>query len=127
MGVRKSTNIAMENKPMKHFAEIPQELLSSGYRKEMWRNTRKIIKELGKKFPVSSVHVLGSFTTKKRRPADVDFIVLLKIKETRRRSQWSVDLVLAPDNQYGEKMLKDAALWMKQKYGVKKSAMIKLV
>ena len=73
-----------------------------------------------------NVNVLGSFSTKKTRPADVDFIVLLKTPEQKKKTKWSVDLVIAPDNEYGKFVLKDADLWTKEKYGLKKSATIKL-
>jgi len=39
---------------------------------------------------------------------------------------WSVDFVVAPDGKHGEYILEDAEKWMKQKYGTKKSAVIKL-
>ena len=61
--------------------KIPKKLLRSKYRKEMWRNSHKIIKKLEEIIPISEAYVLGSFTTKKRRPADVDFIVLLNISK----------------------------------------------
>ena len=93
----------------------------------MWDNSRKILLKLEKALPISSAYLLGSFTTKKKRPADVDFILLLKIKDNDKKSKWSVDLVLAPENKYGDFVLKDAKKWMKQKYGAKKSAVIKLM
>lgn len=103
---------------------VPKRLLKSRYRREMWSNASRIIREIEKVIPVSSAYALGSFMTKKRRPADVDFIFLLKTKK-RRKSKWSADFVIAPDNKYGEFLLKDAKLWMKQKYG-RKSAVIRL-
>ena len=63
--------------------------------------------------PVSSAYLMGSFTTKKKRPADVDFMVLLKTKEKNSKSQWSVDLVISPDNDYGNSVINDASKWMK--------------
>lgn len=51
---------------------IPKKLLQSKYRKEMWKHAQNIIKKLRKDLPISSVYLLGSFTTKKKRPADVD-------------------------------------------------------
>jgi predicted nucleotidyltransferase len=105
--------------------KIPKELLNSKYRKEMWKNVSAILNKIEKKIPVASVHLLGSFTTKKTRPADVDFIVLVKTKADK-SAKWSTDLVIAPDNEYGEDVLEDAKKWMKQKYGTKKSAVIKL-
>jgi hypothetical protein len=105
--------------------KIPKRFLKSKFRKEMWCNSYKILKKIEKILPVSSVYVLGSFTSKKKRPADVDFIILLKTKESN-KSNWSADIAFVPDNKYGEKILKDASLWVKQKYGAKKFAIIKL-
>lgn len=106
--------------------DIPKTLLKTKYRKEMWANSQKILKKLEKVLPISSIHLRGSFTTKKKRPADVDFIILLNTKESRQKAKWSVDFVIAPENRYGNLVLKDAEDWMKQKYGAKKSAVIKL-
>lgn len=105
---------------------IPKKLLSSRYRKEMWKNASHIVKEIEKILPVASAHLLGSFTTKKKRPADVDVILLLKIKDRNANGDWSIDLVIAPDNKHGNFVVEDAKKWMKQKYGAKKSAFIQL-
>jgi predicted nucleotidyltransferase len=75
--------------------KIPKELLSSEYRIEMWKNSQKIIKKLEKVLPISSAYLLGSFTTEKKRPADVDFIILLQMKD-KSKFNWSVDFVVAP-------------------------------
>lgn len=106
--------------------KIPKQMLSSKYRKEMWKQSQKIIKLIEKVLPISSLYLLGSFTTNKKRPADVDFIVLLKTKEKNSKKVWSNDFVIAPDNNYGKIVLKDAAKWVKQKYGAKNSAFIKI-
>ncbi len=105
---------------------IPRGLTKSAYRKEIWKKSLYVVKKLEKTLPISSVHLLGSFTTRKKRPADVDFILLLKIKDKTPNSKWSVDLVLAPDNKHGNFILEDARKWMGQKYGSKKSAVIRL-
>jgi len=91
----------------------------------MWTGAQDILKALKKVLPVTSVHVLGSFTTKKARPADVDFIVFVKTKEKGQR-KWAVDLTVAPDNKYGHSVLKDTDRWVKEKYGLKKSTTVKL-
>ena len=106
--------------------ETPRSLLGSWYRKEMWKNATSILKKVEKVLPVSSAYVLGSFTTKKRRPADVDFILLVNIRDKNPKSKWSVDFVIAPDNNYGHYVLTDAKKWMKQKYGTKNSSVLKL-
>jgi len=104
---------------------IPKKLLKSKYRKEMWINARKIIKKLEKVLPIESAYLLGSFATNKKRPADVDFILLLNIKD-KKTSKWSIDLVINPNNKHGNIIVEDAKKWMKQKYGSKKSMFIKI-
>lgn len=84
------------------------------------------MEKIEKALPISSAYLLGSFTTAKKRPADVDFILLLKVRENTSEANWSVDLVIAPENKNGAAVLQDAKTWMKQKYGAKKSAVIKL-
>ena len=105
---------------------IPKKLLGTKYRKEMWTNAEHILKKVERIIPISSAYVLGSFTTKKRRPADVDFILLVNTQEKKPTSKWSIDFVISPDNAYGQMVLADARRWMKQKYGTKKSAVIKI-
>lgn len=91
----------------------------------MWKGAEDFLRKLEKIIPVSSVHVLGSFTTKKSRPADVDFIVFAKTKEKGNR-KWAVDLTVVPDNEYGRSVLKDSDKWVKEKYGLGKSTTIRI-
>ncbi len=92
----------------------------------MWRNIKLVMKKIENIVPVQSAHVLGSFTTKKTRPADVDFIFLIHTKEKNKKAKWSIDLTIAPDNKYGRFMLEDADKWVKEKYGLDKSVTVKL-
>ena len=85
----------------------------------------EIIKKLEKVLPIESAYLLGSFATNKKRPADVDFILLLNIKD-KKTSKWSIDLVINPNNKHGNIIVEDAKKWMKQKYGSKKSMFIKI-
>lgn len=73
-----------------------------------------------------AIYLRGSFATQKKRPADVDFIFLIKTKSARKRSKWSVDFVVCPDNAYGSIIVKDAGKWMWQKYGTKNVTFIRL-
>lgn len=106
--------------------DIPKELLDTKYRKELLKKLQKTIKKLEKVLPISSIYLLGSFTTAKRRPQDIDIIVLLKTKSKNKNEEWSIDFQLVPDNKYGGWMLSECKKWMKYKYGLKKSAVIKL-
>lgn len=63
---------------------------------------------------------------KKRRPADIDLILFVKVKEKNPKSKWLVDFPIVPDNKYGRMIFEDMKKWMKQKYGSKKSAVIRL-
>lgn len=92
----------------------------------MWKHAQDMLKKFEKIVPVKAAYVLGSFTTKKRRPADVDFILLVETKPKHPNAHWSVDFVISPANSCGKHVLEDAQKWMKQKYGTKKSALYKI-
>lgn len=96
----------------------PKELLNSPYRREMWKNVQEIVKKIKTVLPISEMHMTGSFTSKKKRPADVDFMVLLHTPVNKKK-KWSVDLVIVPDNKHGREILEDNKKWMKQRYGKK--------
>ena len=104
---------------------IPRSLLRSKYRRTLWKNTERIIAKLKKVLPMSEIYLLGSFSSTKRRPADVDFIILIKTK-IQKNANWSVDVVFAPDNPHGSFILADAKKWMRQKYGTRKSTVIRI-
>lgn len=108
------------------FHAVPKKLFTSGYRKEMWHNARQIVKKLDRAIPIKRAYVMGSFTTKKKRPGDVDFIILLKVPEKKKKSKWCVDLVIAPDNKYGEFVLRDEDSWVRSCYGLKRSTMVRI-
>lgn len=112
---------------IKAMSQIPKALLKTKYRREMWKQSQEIVKKLTEVLPITSVHVLGSFTTKKERPADVDFIVFCKTKEKKKSAKWSADITIAPDNDYGKFVLEDADKWVKEKYGLKKSTTIRII
>lgn len=105
---------------------LPKKLLNSPYRKALWKNAQGMLKKFERVVPVKSAYVLGSFTTKKRRPADVDFILLVQTKAKSPKAHWPVDFVIAPANKCGAQVLEDAKKWMKQKYGARKSAVIRI-
>lgn len=91
----------------------------------MWRDVKPVLERIERLLPINSAYLFGSFTSDKRRPADMDFMVLLKVAE-RIKARWSFDLVMAPDNQHGKFVLEDIEKWMKQKYGGKRFATVKL-
>ena len=107
---------------------IPKEFVKSKFRKEMWKNASDIIESLEKVLPVKSIHVVGSFATAKKRPADVDLAIVLKTgsKKGNKNKKWSVDMVIIPDNKYGRKVFKDARDWVFEKYGKKKASIVRL-
>lgn len=76
------------------------------------------MRKIEKVLPISEMHLMGSFNSRKKRPADVDFIVLLKTPHNQKKN-WSLDLVIAPDNKHGKELLEDNKKWVRQQYGVK--------
>ena len=107
--------------------KIPKKLLNSKYRSAMWENVQKIINKVENAVPISSAYMMGSFVTKKKRPSDIDFIVLLQTPEKKSKAKWSVDLVIAPDNEYGTLTLKETKKWMEEKFGSKNCEFVKLI
>jgi len=91
----------------------------------MWRNAEKMIQKISKHLSISEIELVGSFSTKKKRPADVDFTVLLKTPKNS-KEKWSVDMVIAPDNAHGRYISEDVHKWMSQKYGKKNYISFKL-
>lgn len=108
------------------FRRVPQKFFTSRYRKDMWENAKKIVKKVEGAIPVKRAYVMGSFSTRKKRPGDVDFIILLQVPEKDKKVKWCVDLVIAPDNKYGEYVLKDEDSWVKSRYGLKRSTMLRI-
>ena len=101
--------------------------LNSDYRINQWKHTQEIIKKLKQILPITSIRIVGSFTTKKETPGDIDCIIFIKTEEKSQNAKWAIDLTIAPDNDYGKKVLFETEEWVKQKYGIKKSPTIKLI
>jgi len=55
-----------------------EKYLNNKYRKFIWDKSKDLITKISTVIDIDTVTVLGSFTTKKERPADVDFIVMIK-------------------------------------------------
>ncbi len=106
--------------------EVPEEMLDSKERRQMWKKSREILEKLEKILPVSSVYLLGSFTTVKKDPADIDVVLVVKTDPDIFDEKWSLDIQLVPDNKYGKWMLGECNEWMEKKYGKDKCTLIKL-
>ena len=97
----------------------PKKLLRSKYRKDMWNGALPHLQKILRHLPVEEAYVVGSFSSKKRRPADIDFTVFFKTKNKNKKEKWSLDFVVAPNNEHGKFMFEDVRKWMLQKYGKK--------
>lgn len=83
----------------------------------MWRDANIIIKKLDKHLDFSEIWAIGSFVSKKKRPADIDFTIVTKLKH--KSSAWPIDIVIVPKNSNTKLCLEDIQKWMKQRYGHK--------
>lgn len=92
----------------------------------MWAQVVPNLKKMIKHLPVEEVYVMGSFSSKKKRPADIDFMVLFKTKDAQKNEKWSFDFVVAPNNKHGETVFEDVRKWMQQKYGKKNFEIMKI-
>lgn len=96
--------------------KIPKNLLSSKQRKEMWKDASKIIAKLDKKLKFCEIYAVGSFVSKKKRPADIDFTLVVKTK-SKENPCWPIDIVIVPKSDKTNFYLKDIEKWMKSRYG----------
>ena len=110
-----------------YMKNLPKKFLNSQYRINQWEHAEEILRKLRKILPVTSVHIVGSFTTGKKTPGDIDCIVFIKTEEKSKNNKWAMDLTIAPDNDYGKQVLLETEEWVERKYGIKKSPTIKLV
>lgn len=94
---------------------IPKKFLTSNYRKNLWKNAKNTLTKLEKVLPIEEAYVVGSFISDKRRPGDVDFFIILKVKD-RKKANWSFDTVVVPNNKHGAEMLEDAEKWTIERY-----------
>jgi hypothetical protein len=92
-----------------------EKFLNNEYRNLMWQKSKNLIEKISTVVDIEKVIVLGSFTTKKERPADVDFIVM--IKTTDKEDNWSTDVQFVPSTKFGDSTIIDAEKWMEEKYG----------
>ena len=92
-----------------------EKFLDNEYRKLIWDKSKQLINKISTVIDIDKVVVLGSFTTKKERPADVDFIVMIKTKDN--GEDWSTDIQFVPSTKFGEETIADAEKWMGEKYG----------
>jgi len=106
--------------------KIPKKLINTKYRQIIWKESKKILKKIKTILPVESAYLVGSFSANKRRPADVDFIILVKTKEKNKKIKWAIDFQIVPNNKYGESIVSDIEKWMKQKYGSSNFKIIKI-
>lgn len=92
----------------------------------MWRHARVYLEKLLKIIPAKEVWLYGSFTMKKTRPGDMDLVFIVKTKEKNKKAHWSIDLTVVPDNLHGRAELADVDKWVNEKYGRKKSMMVRI-
>lgn len=99
-----------------------EKLLNNEYRKLIWNKSKELINKISTVVDIEKVIVLGSFTTEKTRPADVDFIVIIKTKDN--QENWSTDIQFVPSTTFGDNTIEDAKKWMNEKYGDNKYQII---
>ena len=102
--------------------KTPKKLLTNKARRDMWKSVRPRLKNVCESLHASEVFVFGSFSSKKRRPADIDVAVVVKGVS----GAFPLDIVLIPEGRKGKVILDDMRKWMTQKYGAKKFSMLKI-
>ena len=106
--------------------KIPKELLSTKDRKELWMEGKGILRKVDKALGISEAYVIGSFASKKRRPADIDFAIAVKVKKRGKNNAWPIDFVIIPDGASMKSYVDDLKEWMGQKFGKRRIRVVKL-
>ena len=96
---------------------IPKKYLSTKDRKEMWKESKKIIEKIEKSCKFKEVYAVGSMISKKKKVNDIDFVVIAKVKSKESNSAFPVDLLILPENVDTKEYLEFFNKYMKKKYG----------
>ena len=96
---------------------LPKKFLSTKERKDMWLDVKKVIEKADKALDLSEIHVIGSYVSKKKKPQDIDFAIVTKVKSKKSNSSYPVDFIILPDNEDMKEYLDFLRKLMKKKYG----------
>ena len=106
--------------------KIPKSLATSTRRQMLIKQAKVITDKIEKSLPISKAYLVGSFLAKKKKPYDIDIAILLKTPVKSEKENWSIDLVITPDNKYGQYVLRELKHWGKKKYGNSANQSIRL-
>lgn len=101
----------------------PEALLTTKERKALWRSVQPRLRAMCATLKPSAIYVFGSFASAKRRPADIDLAVVVRMRTGQKACP--LDIVLVPAGKRGDVIVKDMRLWMQQKYG-KRHGMVRV-
>jgi len=60
---------------------------------------------------------MGSYSSSKKNPEDIDFAVVVKVKKKSTNLSLPIDIILVPENDDVEEYLDFFSKYMKKKYG----------
>jgi len=96
---------------------LPKKFLSTKERKDMWGDAKKVIEKVDKALDLSEIHVIGSYVSKKKKPQDIDFAIVTKVKSKKSNHSYPVDFIILPENEDIKDYLDFLRKLMKKKYG----------
>lgn len=97
--------------------ELPQKYLHTKERKEMWKNTKKLLSKVDKELDFSEIYAIGSMISNKKHPQDIDFAVVTKVKNKKSNLAYPVDFIILPEKENLKDYLNFFEQYMKKKYG----------
>jgi hypothetical protein len=96
---------------------LPKKYLSTKERKEMWSQAKKVLTQIDKELDFSEVYAIGSMISNKKKPEDIDFAIITKVKNKKSNPNYPIDLIILPDNEDLPAYLEFFESYMKKKYG----------
>ena len=83
----------------------------------MWIDAKKVIEKVDKSLNLSQIHVVGSYVSKKKKPQDIDFAIVTKVKSKKSNLAYPVDFIILPENEDTKEYLDFLQKYMKRKFG----------
>lgn len=93
--------------------DIPKKYLNTKDREDMWKEAKKILSKLEP--DLDEIYAVGSFTSDKKSPGDIDFCIVTKSKQ--KNPTFPVDLLIVPQGEDAKEYLEFIEKYMKKKHG----------
>jgi hypothetical protein len=83
----------------------------------MWKHAKEILSKVDKELDLSEIYAVGSMISNKKKPEDIDFAIITRVKSKKSNPAYPVDFIILPENEDLPEYLEFFEKYMKKKYG----------